>query len=377
MEYEEGVRGQEDEEGGQGEEEGEDIEEGSTRRARRGRRREFGLVDQLDYYKVSTGTDQHVANHVLQLMAKKNLKDTWYNARNLAISHYYAEKGERRNKDRVVKEGLTIEDDTAWERICPKWCLHKKASWMAFVRYWLENEDFKAKSMQNKANRGHGGTHNQGSKPFPVYEKDMVAANGGQEIHQLIVWQKAHERKDPVGGAVKYYGNSDKKVENYKKAFKALHGANSDPLSEPVDEMAVMIAGGGQPHGRPAILSAVHKPTISLPRIWHITSGSTTPMPPRPRRSTQSFDDARIEEAYDQVLVEFQQKMQEYEEVAMAFRQHESEQTKALFLAMRTGAQPPEYVDPPVVPPAPRLPTKQEFFAQFYDGTPVSALPYY
>lgn len=66
---------------------------------------------------MSAGTDQHVANRVLQLMAKKNLKDTWYNARNLAISHYYAEKGERRNKDRVVKEGLSIEDATAWERV--------------------------------------------------------------------------------------------------------------------------------------------------------------------------------------------------------------------------------------------------------------------
>ena len=50
-------------------------------------------------------------------MAKKNLKDIWYSARQLAISHYYAEKGERKNKDRVVKEGLKIDDDTAWERV--------------------------------------------------------------------------------------------------------------------------------------------------------------------------------------------------------------------------------------------------------------------
>ncbi|KAM0896782.1 hypothetical protein ACQ4PT_022994 [Festuca glaucescens] len=348
-EYEEGVRGQEDEEGEEGGQ-GEDVEEGEHPEGEEGQKKGIwthgpaGLPppptienDKLeDYYKVSARTDQHMANRVLQLMAKKNLKDTWYNARNLAISHYYAKKGERRNKDRVVKEGLTIENDTAWERICPKWYLHKKASWMA-----------------------------------------LVAANGGQEIHRLTVWQKAHEKKDPVGGAVTYYGKRDNKVDNYKKAFKALHGADSDPLSEPVDETVVMIAGGGQPHGRPAILSVVHKPTISLPRIRHITSSSGMPMPPRPCRSTQSFDDARIEEAYEQVQVEFQQKMQEYEEAAMAFRRHGSKQTKALFLAMRTGAQPPEYVDPPVVPPAPRLPTKQEFFAQFYDGTLVSALPYY
>ena len=118
-----------------------------------------------------------------------------------------------------------------------------------------------------------------------------MAANGGQEIHRLTVWQKAHEKKDPVGGAVTYYGKSDKKVENYKKAFKALHGAYSDPLSEPVDETVVMIIGGGQPHGRPAILGAVHKPTITLPQIRHIILSSGIPMPSRPRRSTQSIDD--------------------------------------------------------------------------------------
>jgi hypothetical protein len=50
---------------------------------------------------------------------------------------------------------------------------------------------------------------------------------------------------------------------------------------------------------------------------------------------------------------------------------------QALFLAVRTGAQPPEYVEPPVVPLMPRMKTKAEFRAQFYDGTPVSALPYY
>ncbi|KAM0880824.1 hypothetical protein ACQ4PT_033317 [Festuca glaucescens] len=121
-----------------------------------------------DFYKVSTDTDQREATSVLQLMAKKNLKDIFYHARNLAISHYYAEKGERRNKDRVVAENLTIEDAAGWER--------------------TEDEEFKAKSIQNKANRGTGGTHNQGNKPFPVYEKDMVAANGGQEIPEIQVW---------------------------------------------------------------------------------------------------------------------------------------------------------------------------------------------
>jgi hypothetical protein len=44
---------------------------------------------------------------------------------------------------------------------------------------------------------------------------------------------------------------------------------------------------------------------------------------------------------------------------------------------MKTDAQPPEYVEPPVVPLMPMMPTETEFPAQLYDGTPVSALPYY
>ncbi|KAM0877839.1 hypothetical protein ACQ4PT_035229 [Festuca glaucescens] len=240
-----------------------------------------------DFYKVSADTDQREATCVLQLVAKKNLKDIFYHARNLAISHYYAKKGKRRNKDRVIVENVTIEDVAGWERICPKWCLNKKDGWSA-----------------------------------------LVAANGGQEIPEIQVWQAAHKKKDLVGGEVAYYGKVTESVKNYTEAFKKLHGEDSDPLSQPLDETAVMISGGGKPHGRTSILNAVHKPTIALPRIRHITSSSGVCMPPHPWRSTQTSDDARWEEAYEQLHAEFQQKMQEYEEAAMAARRHKSEQTK-------------------------------------------------
>ncbi|KAM0883019.1 hypothetical protein ACQ4PT_031908 [Festuca glaucescens] len=293
-----------------------------------------------EHYKVSAGTDQREATAVLELMAKKNLRDTFYHIRQLAISHYYTEQGKRRNKDRVIVENLTIEDDAGWERICPPWCVNKKDGWCALVRYWTEDEEFKARSIQNKANRGSGGTHNQGNKPFPLYEKDMVAANGGQEIPRIQVWQTAHKKKELVEGKVVYYGKTEESVESYSKAFKALHGEDSDPLSQPLDEMAVMISGGGKPHGRTSILNAVNKPTITLPQIRHMTSSSGVCLPPRPRHPTQTSDDA-------------------------------------LFEALRAGAPPPLYVEPPVVPPLPKMPTKTEFLAQLYGRTPVSALPYY
>ncbi|KAM0902665.1 hypothetical protein ACQ4PT_019161 [Festuca glaucescens] len=284
-----------------------------------------------EHYKVSADTDQREATKVLELMAKNNLRDMFYHIRKLAISHYFAEQGKRRNKDRLIAENLTIEDDAGWERICPTWCLNKKDGWSALVSFWTEDEEFKAKSIQNKVNRGKGGTHNQGNKPFPLYEKDM-------EIPRLQVWQTAHKKKDLVEGKVVYYGKTKESMESYKKAFKSLRGEDSDPL----DEMAVMISGGGKPHGRTSILN-----------------------------------EARRVEAYEQLQEKFQQKMQEYDEASKASRRHESEQTKALFEALRTGAQPPQYVEPPVVPPLPRMPTKTEFLAQLYGGTPVSAFPYY
>ncbi|KAM0828150.1 hypothetical protein ACQ4PT_067742 [Festuca glaucescens] len=183
-----------------------------------------------EHYKVSADMDQQEATKVLALMAKKNLRYIFYHTRKLAISHYFAEQGKRRNKDRVIAKNLTIKDVAGWERICPTWCLNKKDGWSALVSFWTEDEDFKAKSIQNKANRGKGGPHNQGNIPFPLYEKDMVAANGGQEIPRLQVWQTAHKKKDLVEGKVVYYGNTEESVEKYKKAFKSLRGEDSDPL---------------------------------------------------------------------------------------------------------------------------------------------------
>ncbi|KAM0928185.1 hypothetical protein ACQ4PT_002322 [Festuca glaucescens] len=285
-----------------------------------------------EHYKVSASTDQREATSVLELKAKKNIRDTFYHIRQLAISHYFAEQGKRRNKDRVIAENLTIEDDTGWERICPPWCVNKKDGWCA-----------------------------------------LVAASGGQEIPRIQVWQTAHKKKELVEGKVVYYGKTEVSMESYKKAFKSLHGEDSDPLSQPLDEMAVMISGGGKPHGRTSILNAVHKPTITLPRIRHMTLSSGVCMPPRPRRPTQTSDDARVAKAYEQLQEEFQQKMHEYEVACSASRQHDREQTKALFEALRTGAPPPQYVEPPVVPPLPKMPMKTEFLAQLYGRTPVAA----
>ena len=43
------------------------------------------------------------------------------------------------------------------------------------VRRWLgDDEEFNALSKQNKANRGHGGTHSAGSRSTGRYKEHMV-----------------------------------------------------------------------------------------------------------------------------------------------------------------------------------------------------------
>ena len=48
-----------------------------------------------------------------------------------------------------------------------------------------------------------------------------------------------------------YFNNADEKKERYIAEFRKLHPEVEDPMSQQIDEMAMMLAGGGMPHGRP------------------------------------------------------------------------------------------------------------------------------
>ena len=98
--------------------------------------------------------------------------------------------------------------------------------------------------------------------------------------------------------------------------------------------MAVMLAGGGKPHGRFTMLNAVLRPTSTLTRI-KATTGKVASIPPRaPHRDVSFFSflskfrllimhvyvdeiyyvklQPRYEDAYEEVCREYQQKLKDW-----------------------------------------------------------------
>lgn len=149
--------------------------------------------------------------------------------------------------------------------------------------------------------------------------------------------------------------------------FIELNGPNSQPLQQPVDERAVILAGNGRPHGRFLMFDGVLPSTGTLTRVKSST-GMVSSTPARaPRR------DSRYEEAYDEVCHEFHQKMIEWHAAVDAREVHLQAAHKALHVAIANGTQPPPYVDPPPKPPMPVMPTKAEFLAHLATGTPGSS----
>ncbi|XP_071680943.1 uncharacterized protein [Lolium perenne] len=80
-----------------------------------------------------------------------------------------------------------------------------------------------------------------------------------------------------------YYGKAKENKERYCEEYAKLHPEVEDPMTEPVDEVAMMLAGYGQPHGRPACLAGGFKPQrnftqikATLPSGSYATSSRTT-----------------------------------------------------------------------------------------------------
>jgi hypothetical protein len=188
------------------------------------------------------------------------------------------------------------------------------------VDLWTRKDaDFKAKSLQNKANRGKEGTYNQRNRDFYRYKEHkvyiwnnlllflvmflfyayhlffalQVASNGGQDIPDFLVWKEAHKKKEVVAGTNPYYGTTTHDLEEYSSEFKRLHGEDSEPLPQPLDSTAVMISGTGKRHGCFRILDALVESSTTLTRVRATSTSDTLSMLPHPRRggSTQTCGD--------------------------------------------------------------------------------------
>jgi hypothetical protein len=115
----------------------------------------------------------------------------------------------------------------------------------------------------------------------------------GKPLTKLGAWKMSHKKtKVDKPGEEQYYGKSGTYLQNYATAFKKLHGEDSQPLEEEVDETVVIVSGLGKRHGRHQILDGVIAPTTTLTQVRASSISSSQLIPPRPRPggSRQAFD---------------------------------------------------------------------------------------
>ncbi|XP_071681120.1 uncharacterized protein [Lolium perenne] len=156
--------------------------------------------------------------------------------------------------------------------VVPHWAdNNKRAAFMELVKNWVgENPDFKAVSDRNKANRGSQGTHTAGSSSTDRY-RERLGKKLGRELGEMEAW--THMKlvtpgpNEPRPAPEMYYGKAKENKERYCEEYAKLHPEVEDPMTEPVDEVAMMLAGSGQPHGRPARLVGGFKPRRNFTQI--------------------------------------------------------------------------------------------------------------
>ncbi|XP_047072802.1 uncharacterized protein LOC124682078 [Lolium rigidum] len=243
------------------------------------------------FYKVPT-EDSTKAGQVLVNAARKMVRQQRYDARIVAISHFYAEQGKRVLKKEIVAKGLTLSKEE-FMGIAPKWVDGRDDGWAALVDLWVgEDAEFMAQSMKNRENRGKDGTHNAGNRSHDRYKAHQEQVHG-KPLTMLGAWKMSHKKtKVDKPGEEQYYGKSGTYLQNYATAFKKLHGEDSHPLEEEVDETVVIVSGLGKRHGRHQILDGVIAPTTTLTQVRASSMSSSQLIPPRPRHggSRRAFD---------------------------------------------------------------------------------------
>ena len=79
------------------------------------------------------------------------------------------------------------------------------------------------------------------------------------DLHDLETFKHAREKKCspecPVDGSL--YPSSQQAYDTYASVFDTLHGPDVGTFDAPVDDVAVVMVGGGKPHGRYMILDGV------------------------------------------------------------------------------------------------------------------------
>ena len=118
----------------------------------------------------------------------------------------------------------------------------------------------------------------------------MQEAVLGGPISEMAAWQKMKQKtpdlSQPQPSLPEYFGTAEEDMSLYCSTFQGLHPEVDDPIQEETDEVALMLAGCGQEHGRTRLLSGVYKSKKTLTQIKATLTADSPPIAPprRPRR---------------------------------------------------------------------------------------------
>jgi len=93
---------------------------------------------------------------------------------------------------------------------------------------------------------------------------------GVPELHPLKALQLARQQKIPdanPNSQAPLYASTQASLDAYGEEMRAIHGEDVNIFSEPVDPTAVVLAGGGKPHGRYSLIDSVIKTTASISQL--------------------------------------------------------------------------------------------------------------
>ncbi|KAK1628375.1 hypothetical protein QYE76_002690 [Lolium multiflorum] len=328
------------------------------------------------FYRVAPEVEETAANRTLRATCERLTPQVWYNQRITSADHFWAQRGERVQKPDIVGKNAKVEYEMTVENymsVIPDWAEPHAEAWEEMVRTrWLKmDEDFAAVARRNAENRGDGGTHCGGNLSYERYKGKTRAELGpDEEISDLEIYNKMRLKKpdlsQPQPLLPEYFGTYAEDAENYCAMVRHRHPEVDDPMSAEVDEESLVLSSGGLPHGRLAMMNKAvkHKLTTTFTRLKAGLTKDSPPLPPR-RRARQPAYDPDFEAAYVAAHQEYQ----------VAFNQHQQQfmEYMAYIHASMVANQTGQTVDlgpmPPFPGPAPNMPSKENFVAEYYGRT--------
>nr|XP_051177134.1 uncharacterized protein LOC127291851 [Lolium perenne] len=328
------------------------------------------------FYRVAPEVEETAANRTLRATCERLTPQVWYNQRITSAGHFWAERGERVHKPDIVGKNakaeyeMTVED---YMSVIPDWAEPHAEAWEEMVRTrWLKmDEDFAAVARRNAENRGDGGTHCGGNLSYERYKGKTRAALGPEEeMSDLEIYNKMRLKKpdlsQPQPSLPEYFGTYAEDVENYCEMVRHRHPEVDDPMSAEVDEESLVLSSGGLSHGRLAMLNKAvkHTLTTTFTRLKAGLTKDSPPLPPR-RRARQPAYDPDFEAAYVAAHQEYQVAFNQHQQQFMEYMAY----IHASFVGNQTGQTADLGPMPPFPGPAPNMPSKENFAAEYYGRT--------